>query len=375
MKSIKVLISLIAITLVLGILGFSYAYFTINILGTSSTSKVSIETGDFRLDFDDTEYVNMTNTIPGSTETKTFTVTNTGNVVNSYNVLWDNITNTLINRESLVYTITSDSGKNLPITVVPESGNNIEILSNISISPGQTQTFTMTITYENASYDQSSDMEKKFAGKLKIEECSYIHNNLVLHLNANNNTQNGFNSGATTWYNLAENGINAINDGAVNWTNDGAYFNGTSSAFHINDNTIIKPPEFTIELDLSFSSVVNNDRSIIFSKWPGYTIEFNANRTLSFGVVGGYLITPYALNLNTRYIITATYKDKVQNIYINGAYVGTQTITTNHNHSGSPLTIGRYGSGYYFNGYYKDIKLYNRALTADEVAFNVAKRL
>ncbi|MEG2727015.1 MAG: TasA family protein [Bacilli bacterium] len=172
MKKMQVFLIIgITITLTLSIVGASYAYFKSTVIGNENASSINISAGSLKLTYTDSAYINVEKALPPWTATKTIYVQNTGTGAVSYNILWENITNTFINKEFLTYSITSNNGGGtLSKTVLPNTGNNIIILSNINIIPGVTHTYNITFNYENSSTDQSSDMEKVFSGKFKIVE-------------------------------------------------------------------------------------------------------------------------------------------------------------------------------------------------------------
>ncbi|MEG0799365.1 MAG: hypothetical protein RR228_00705 [Bacilli bacterium] len=173
MKKSKVLIiSGIIVSVFICIIGLSYAWMQAIISGTTNVSKIDVEMGILRINYVDTALINDTKQSPGWTKQKTFSIENTGNLTTNYNILWEYLNNTLINKQDLVYSFTSvgAGGQTLSETPVPSSGNNIIIKSNIPIAPGIKHTYTVTFNYKDTSTDQSSDMGKVFGGKLTIAE-------------------------------------------------------------------------------------------------------------------------------------------------------------------------------------------------------------
>lgn len=84
---------------------------------------------------------------------------------------------------------------------------------------------------------------------------------------------------------------------------------------------------------------------------------------------GTITITGGAVSINTWHMLTWTYNNvgPVDTIYIDGvqsatAAVATQAIVP------TVVCIGTYGAGEYFGGYIDDVRIYNRALTAADVA-------
>jgi hypothetical protein len=69
------------------------------------------------------------------------------------------------------------------------------------------------------------------------------------------------------------------------------------------------------------------------------------------------------------YHIVITFADGVENVYINGSLVGTNTRSVNTG-DGKAVCVGA-GIGDWidvFMGYIADIRVYNRALTPDEIS-------
>ena len=97
-------------------------------------------------------------------------------------------------------------------------------------------------------------------------------------------------------------------------------------------------------------------------------------------IIGGSirnLTTTTATYMNTSnwYQVVGTYTSGTRRLYINGVLVNfdTQTGTIESNSGG--MSIGVYGGfngsrGYYYNGNLSSCKVYNRALTAQEIQQN-----
>ena len=141
--------------------------------GNETAKGDVVETGTLSIVYTNGQEIRGEDILPGWSETKTFTVENTGTVEATYNINWEKLTNTFVNKQDLVLTLTStNGGGTLEETQISSSGNHIGILTNITIAPGVTQTYTMTITYKNQNYDQSSDMGKQLIGKIEVLDSS-----------------------------------------------------------------------------------------------------------------------------------------------------------------------------------------------------------
>ena len=165
----------LALLVLLNIGGLAYAFFTATVTGNDTAKGDVVETGSLSIVYTNGQEIRGENILPGWSSSKTFTVENTGTVEATYNINWENLTNTFVNKTDLVYTLTStNSGGTLTETQIPNSGKHINILSNIKIDPGVIQEYTLTIEYKNKDYDQSSDMGKSLIGKIEVRDASEV---------------------------------------------------------------------------------------------------------------------------------------------------------------------------------------------------------
>ncbi len=140
--------------------------------------------------------------------------------------------------------------------------------------------------------------------------------------------------------------------------------------------------DFTIELWANFNSVpvydVGHPQGGVFiskdngafneSKWlfalGGGVLNFHINDP-QFGPV--FLVkAPFRPELKRWYHVAIARQQNVFTIYVNGMAAGSETSDRTIPHSNAPLNIGE-AEGYYFNGRLKDIGIYKRALSADEI--------
>ena len=87
------------------------------------------------------------------------------------------------------------------------------------------------------------------------------------------------------------------------------------------------------------------------------------------------LHTGKVLNLNEWSFITMTYDGQNIKVYVNGIFKASKPQTGTISHAPRWLKIGSYNNNYYFNGLLDELKIYNRAMSAEEVlaAYEVAK--
>ncbi len=171
MKDKKILILSIIGVLLLASIGIavSYAYFNASVSGNPTTNNVVINNGVMALEYKDGDEVSLTNAVPGSSVSKTFTVKNTGNVATNYTIYFSELSNKFVDKTDLVYTLTSsDGGKNVAQTQVPSK--NEAMVSNYAIDAGKTHTYTLTITFLNKDENQNDNMGVSFSTKIGINE-------------------------------------------------------------------------------------------------------------------------------------------------------------------------------------------------------------
>ena len=172
----KYQIALILLAIMLIISGVSYAYFAVT---TNESSNPNIVTsGTMKITFTDGPEVRLDNAIPGDTLTKTFSVTNTGNVTSNYNIYLSDVINTFANQSDLVYNITSDKGVNITSdTQLPSEDDSLS--TNIAIGVNETHNYTLNIKFLNKNQAQDTNQGKQFSAKINIVEYDIAQENAV----------------------------------------------------------------------------------------------------------------------------------------------------------------------------------------------------
>ena len=166
----------------LAVIGLSYAYFSTEITGEGK--YVTLDTATLKLKYTDNTVLSLDNAIPGDFVTKTFTVENIGTKKVSYNIVWNNLINT-INNYDLQLDMKCKSYKDYNTSSKVESGEcssfyktvpytetsiNKDIKRNNEIDIGITHEYTVTITFKNRPYLQNDNLNKSFSGKIDLEE-------------------------------------------------------------------------------------------------------------------------------------------------------------------------------------------------------------
>ena len=182
-KTIRIILGVMLTTFIfLSIVGYSYAYFSLEIEGTGK--YVIMSTADLRLIYKDDTELKLVDAMPGDSVSKVITVSNVGTKNATYSLYWGNLINTIQNFELHVtlecksYINYGESNQTesgtcdkiyraVPISNTVTTGN---IKKNISIEPGITQEYTVTIKFDNKNYSQDDNINKTFTGKIGIEE-------------------------------------------------------------------------------------------------------------------------------------------------------------------------------------------------------------
>lgn len=157
----------------------SYAYFNATITNKDVKNQV-VTAGTLSLRYVDGTEINMQNITPGDSATKTIYVANTGTLDASYNLVWQELTNEIINDEMLIEgTCTrldgaseTVSGTCSNISSAPISSNAIK--SGISIEPNIIHKYDLTITFKETNASQNYNQKKKFTGVIGVKESTSL---------------------------------------------------------------------------------------------------------------------------------------------------------------------------------------------------------
>ena len=213
MKIKKSYLILIISVLIL-LIGVSFAYFSLEITGNDTAKYNTITTGELKLTFTDTNVLTLDDALPGDSATKTISVKNTGTIDTSYNIVWQELTNTITNDELVIEATckrlnssNTEEGTCESISQKAVSSNKLKL--NIPIEPGITHEYTLKLTFIDTGSTQNYNKNKSFNGKLGIEE--YIP------------TQFEKDTWATIIANVKANNISKYNVGDTKTVDMGAY--------------------------------------------------------------------------------------------------------------------------------------------------------
>ncbi len=195
MKIKKSYLILIISVLIL-LIGVSFAYFSLEITGNDTAKYNTITTGELKLTFTDTNALTLDNALPGDSATKTISVKNTGTIDTSYNIVWQELTNTITNDELVIEATckrlnssNTEEGTCESISQKVVSSNKLKL--NIPIEAGITHEYTLKLTFIDTGSTQNYNKNKSFNGKIGLEEYKNNFNNdswatIVANVKANN---------------------------------------------------------------------------------------------------------------------------------------------------------------------------------------------
>ena len=206
-----------------------------------------------------------------------------------------------------------------------------------------------------------------------------VTDGLVLYLDAGNTKS--YPGSGTTWTDISGNGNNGtlINTPTYNNTNGGNFnFDNTNNYVNcgqiLNNNAYTKIAWFRPEAQSANNIVSSAAGNTAF--WMGTTTH-----TLSSGHNNSWYVVSHRPNdpgdmLNQWWCGAVTFNTSTGWVlYLNGEQVDTDASTTAPNGDGT-IFIGAYNASYLFHGDIPVVQIYNKALTAAEVAqnYNALKR-
>lgn len=183
-KGSIILLTVIAVaTLLVAVVGATFAYFGATMNGSESKTTIEVTSGTLSVEYDSNSRIKASNLNPGDVVAKkTFTVTGvvTGSTNLNYEALLA-IKNNTYTDGALIYTITSKNVSNNGSTItatskpvaIPTGASTIDLGKGLFAGPiaaGATHQYTVTITFANTGLDQSADLGKVVEGALQVSQ-------------------------------------------------------------------------------------------------------------------------------------------------------------------------------------------------------------
>ena len=167
-KTKIMLLAIITISLAIGIISFTYAFYRGQVK-TINQSQTVIKANELNLIFTGTNEIAADNIIPGESFTKTFTVENTANETLSYNIYLEEVTNGF--NSDLVYTLMDENGTVVEEKALPRTNNGkVYIDTAIDIEAKQLKEYTLKVEYKYLEdVDQSENNGAEFSGTFGID--------------------------------------------------------------------------------------------------------------------------------------------------------------------------------------------------------------
>jgi len=165
-KKVLILVIIIALLFVIACMGIVFSWYQSAEKETKTTNTLDTQNKNLkRLGKTDIHYSALT---PGWTDTKVFAISNTGTESITYALEWKDISNNFIRPTDLVLSLTStNNGGVVTEQIIPTTGKNINIISDITIGMGVTQEYVVTFAYKKVDgEDQSIDSKSSFTGMI-----------------------------------------------------------------------------------------------------------------------------------------------------------------------------------------------------------------
>jgi hypothetical protein len=206
---------------------------------------------------------------------------------------------------------------------------------------------------------------------------SIVTSGLVLNLDAAN--MKSYPRSGTTWRDLSGLGNNGTltNGPTFNSANGGSIvFDGTNDFVTGSDssNFAFGTGNFTVGswfFSLSSVGILVDLRSNSLGNGPGFSDYFLNNKFYLYWNSANRYQSTGSIDTSKWYNVVTTRQSSTVSVYINGILDGTTTDNTNLTEGGFRLArnINTTGTGY-LNGSISNVRIYNRALSAQEVQQN-----
>lgn len=166
-KKTTILICIILFLIILFFTGMIYGWSQGT---TKKVEEIDASTGNEYLKMYFPLLIDYSKLQPGWTDTKDFYVQNNSSKSITYAIIWKEITNSYTRTGDITLSIKStNDGGNTDNEVVPNTGTNVNILSDITIGPKSIQKYKIIFNYKKLDKtDQTIDYNKSLTGIISV---------------------------------------------------------------------------------------------------------------------------------------------------------------------------------------------------------------
>lgn len=276
----------------------------------------------------------------------------------------DNITNGTITKDEVKEHF-QKNGKVLTTDIVPIEKNVGRITVYMEDKAG------------NASIS-TFDVSSSLIEKSEYTTDDYIQDGLIAMYDGNNNTGLGHDDTSKVWVDLSGNGHDGTIIGDINWNDDSLSFNGTTNAVAL---TRMDLKDITMEIVLVDEGSTNNVTYVANYETGGYglsrylknglTMEAYINSKVSF------IYSKNAFVTNKKYSLSGSYSGNKLKLYELGVLQNQSDLSGSLGmpEKNTVMMIGanpcdKNPTEYYLKGKVYSVRIYNRALSDEEVKQN-----
>lgn len=207
-----------------------------------------------------------------------------------------------------------------------------------------------------------------------------VTDGLILCLDAGNSKS--YSGSGTTWNDISSNSmIGELVNAPIYNSNNGGYFQFVTDDYaRIQNNTLLDTQTPSVEVWVKTNATTQNgfwfEKGTVNTQYSlfqeGTTIRWRMNIG---GITQLSVTTATYMNTSNWYQVVGTYTSGTRRLYINGVLVNSDTQTGTIATNAGGMSVGVFGGysgsrGYYYNGNLTMCRVYNRALSADEIKQN-----
>lgn len=375
------ILSVTGVSLIVG--GSAYAVFTS--LSSSDYNTVSIGSLEMSYTEDENSVINLESAYPIedseglASKGYSFSIRNTGSLASKYDVYIgsdgamiqsDKCKSNLLDYKNIKINVnngTTTTLQSLATGKFDSDGYEIYKISSGSLQPGETKKFNVKMWINIAS--DNSVLGKHFHGKVLVNGenyQTYETDALRVWYDGKNNTSEGENTTAKTWYDLSGNNNNSSTFiGSNTWKDAGLTLNGSGVVPLVgNINS-----EYTLSMVVKPNKTGTNPYLIYGSNFPSLYLDSSKNYALAFqGQNLSSVLNPNTvLNTDKPSLITVTYSNNTLSFYLNSALITTMTTTTLPA-STATIYLGGNNSSSNLTGSIYSFMLYDKALSEEQIS-------